>query len=284
MNGKYKTITIYDAEKGKNIGKTFKISNFENEDKLLEHIEKIKKEQREKNKIFKENKINNTKTKIQSSNILDNIDNFILDKNTGTSTVILGSSKRGKSTIMMYIYRKFYQNNKNFISTLFSGNYHIDAYKNSKNLLIGDGFNEDSENYIKMQKYINSKTKNKYDFLNLFDDILDLKYKSIINRLILTYRNSNISSIMCLQYTYLLSKMNRANVNNIIIFGANTEEAKRDLIELYLKQHLINLGYINYIDRLNFFDYVTNDYGFFYINNLKQSFSIHRIPYNRIMD
>ena len=281
---RYKTINLYDAEKGKNIGRTIKIANFENEEDMYEYIEQIKKEQREKNKIFKDKKEKKVISNIESTTALTDINNFIIDKNTGTSTVILGASKRGKSTIMMYLYRKYYQQNKDFISTLFSGNYHIEAYKKSKNLLIGDGFNDRSEKYVQMQKYINSKTKNKYDFLNLFDDVLDLKYKTIINKLILTFRNSNISTIMCLQYTYLLSKMNRANVNNIIIFGSNTEESKRDLIELYLKQHLINLGYKTYQDRLNFFDYVTKDYGFFYMNNIHQTFSIHKIPYNKIIE
>lgn len=281
---KYKTFVMYDAEKKKNVGRTIKKADFKTEEELNQHIEKLKQEQKEKNKKFSEERKTQVQSKISSTTILDNIDNFTLDSKTGNSTVILGSSKRGKSTLMMYIYNKFYKDDKDLIATLFSGNHHIDAYKHSKNLLIGDGFNEQSEKYIKMQKYINSKTKNKYKFLNMFDDLLELKYRDILNRLILTYRNSNISTVICLQYTYLLSKMNRANVNNIIIFGANTEEAKRDLIELYLKQALINQGFVNYVDRLNYFDYITQDYGFFYLNNITGNFSTHRIPLSKIIN
>lgn len=278
-----KRICVYDAELKKNTTKALFCDNYKTEQELQDAIEKVKADQREKNRLYKEMIYSRTQTKISNIEPQKNLNDFIIDENTGTSTVILGSSKRGKSTLMMYIYKKFYEPAKDLISTLFSGNFHIDVYKSAKNLLIGDGFTELSEKYVKMQKFINSKTKNRYHFLNMFDDILDTKYRTIVNRLIMTYRNANISTIMCLQYSFLMSKMNRANVNNIIIFGCNSEEAKKDIIELYLKQQLINLGFKSYQDRLNFFDEVTKDYGFFYLNNVTGHFSIHRIPYNKII-
>ncbi len=275
----YVKVALYDAEKKKTIGKTINRANFKSERELKKYIDKLKEDQKEKNKKVKEQTLEKTAEKIvtMSNNTMNNIDNFILDEGTGNSTVILGSSKRGKSTLMMHLYKKFYMDDPNFLSTLFSGNHHIDVYKNYKNLLIGDGFNTQSEKYVKLEKYINSKTKNKYDFLNLFDDIIDLKYKKLVNNLILTYRNANISTIMCLQYGYLLSKMNRANVNNIIIFGCNSAEAKKDMIELYLKPFFLNKGLESYKEQSNYFDEVTNDYGFFYINNIRNSFSTHRL-------
>jgi hypothetical protein len=278
---KYVRVALYDAEKKKNIGKTISRDSFTSEKAMNNYIDKLKEVQREKNKKVKENVHEETRDKIQriSNKPLTNINNFILDKNTGNSTVILGSSKRGKTTLMMKLYGQFYADVNDNIATLFSGNHHIDAYKNYKNLLVGNGFNEQSEKFIKMEKYINSKCKNKYEFLNLFDDIIDLKYKKLVNNLILTYRNSNISTIMCLQYGFLLSKMNRANVNNIIIFGCNSAESKKDLIELYLKPYLINEGYSSYRDQVNYFDEVTSNYGFFYINNVKNIMTIHRLSY-----
>lgn len=279
---KYRTVTIYDASRRKHTSRTLKIADFKNEKALDKEINRIKEEQKEKNKLFKENK--KTEQDEQMKNTvqqqLNNIDNFHLDKNTGNSCVILGSSKRGKTTMMIYLYNKFYSQDKDYISTLFSGNYHINAYNDSKNLIVGDGFNLSSEKYVKMEKYINSKTKNKYKFLNLFDDIIDLKYKKLVNDLILTYRNSNISTIMCLQYAYLLNKSNRANVNNILIFGCNSEEGKKDLIELYLKHYLLDMGLNTYSERVNYFDKVTSNYGFFYINCVKGVMTTHRILIN----
>ena len=128
-----------------------------------------------------------------------------------------------------------------------------------------------------MQKYINSNTKNKYKFLNMFDDIIDLKYKKLINNLVLTYRNANISSIMCLQYPFLFSKMNRGNVNNIFIFACNNDAEIKDMIDIFLKGRFLNAGLVNPRDQLNYFKEVTANYGFFYINNIHNVVSVHRI-------
>lgn len=218
-----------------------------------------------------------TQIVLSNSQTLNNINNFRLDENTGNSCVIFGSSKRGKSTLMMHIYKKFYEKNKNFISTLYAGNRQIGMYKKGDKLLVTEGFVKKSENYIKLQKYINSQTNNEYKFLNMFDDIIDGKYKALVNNLILTYRNADISTIMCLQYTYLLSKMNRANVNNIIIFGCNNDAAIKDMIDTFLKSFFINMNLVSYKDQYNYFKDVTNKYGFFYIDVLKNILTTHRI-------
>lgn len=293
---KYISVTMYDAEKKKNINKTIKRDNFKNEKHLQNYIEEMKTQQRKKNRIYKEkhkmdkyNEIlrqddeDEEEVKKQSNKTIKNVtlnhmDNFILDKETGNTTVIFGSSKRGKSTRMIKIYKQFYEPDKNFISTLFTGNTQIPIYKSVKRLLISDGFNKRSEKYIQMQKYINMQTNNHYSFLNMFDDIIDIKYKTLINKLVLTYRNANISTIMCLQYAYLLSKQNRANVNNIIIFGCNSDEAIKDMIDTFLKSFFANVGITSFKDQYNFFKDVTHDYGFFYINNIKGKISVHRIP------
>lgn len=209
--------------------------------------------------------------------IMDNISNYRVDPNTGQTTCIFGSSKRGKSTLMMRLYDNFYKPNRDIISTLFSGSPQLRIYKGDKNLLISNGFVDKSTKYIKLLKYINMKTKNFYDFLVLIDDIIDQKYSKVVNNMVLTYRNSNISLIMCLQYVFLLSKMNRANINNTFVFGANNAEDEKNNIEVLLKPYLINLGYKSYIDQVNFYKYVTKDHGFFYIDNLHNKISFHRL-------
>jgi len=279
ISRKYVKVSLYDAEKKKNIGKTISTSQFRSEKELIEYIDQLKRDQHDKNRTVKENFEVQKSVKINElSQTKNNIRNFILDKNTGNSTIILGASKRGKTTLMMQLYRHFYEEYKDCIATLFSGNHHISAYKNHKNLLIADGFNQQCEKYVKMLKYINSKCKNKYEFLCLFDDIIDVKYRKLVNNLILTYRNSNISTVMCIQYSKLLSKQNRANVNNIFIFGCNSAEDKYDVISLFLKPYFINEGLVSYKDQLNYFDQVTSNYGFFYINNVYNIMTSHRLP------
>jgi len=249
--------------------------------KVIKLIKEQNKNKPVENNDVKEIQITNELVPVNTHNynikIMDNISNLRIDKNTGTTTCIFGSSKRGKSTLMMNIYDTFYSNNKDFISTLFSGSPQLKIYKGNKNLLISNGFVDKSTKYIKLLKYINMKTDNFYKFLILIDDIIDQKYSKVVNNMVLTYRNSNISMIMCLQYVYLLSKMNRANINNTIVFGSNNSEDERNNIETLLKPYFINLGFKTYIDQCNFYKYVTKDHGFIYIDNLKNTITFHRL-------
>jgi ABC-type ATPase with predicted acetyltransferase domain len=291
-----KTICLYDSELKKNKFIGVNKSLFESEEKLNEYISKMKKEQKDKNQITRNNlkkqkyeeftkNLNNTLEMIPKV-IIDSPDKYIpisstfklkLDTKTGNSTAIIGSSKQGKSTLLMKIYDDSYAEDKEFISTLFTINPQIGVYKHHKNLLISDCFNETSEKYIKLEKFINTKTKNKYKFLNMFDDIIDTKYTKLVNELILTYRNSNMSTIISLQYGYLISKMNRANINNIIIFRSNTNEAMQDTINIYLKPYFVKMGFKTFEDQMQIYNYVTNNHGFFYIHPQTDSISFHRL-------
>lgn len=203
--------------------------------------------------------------------------NLNLDQNTGNTLALYGAGKAGKTTALMHIYRKNYMNDPEFICSLFSVNSHISAYKVDKKLLKCGGFNAKGEKFIKLEKYINSKCKNKYKFANFWDDVIDMKYSKLINQMILTYRNSNISTFICMQYAYLLNKMSRANLNGVLIFNTNSNESKIDLIKTFLKPYFNRLGIIGEPEMINFFDYITKDHGFFYIDNLKNKISFHRL-------
>lgn len=201
-----------------------------------------------------------------------------LDPGTGNSTVILGSSKKGKSTLMMHIYETHYKTDPDFICTLFSPNIHAEVYRKDGKMLTCHVFNHQSEKYVKLEKYINSKTGNRYKFLNMFDDIIQkIQYAPLVNDLILTYRNSNMSTILCLQYLKLMSKMNRANANNIIIFGSNSAESILDLINTFLRPYFKRMGIVDENEQVALFKYVTENHGFFYINNGIDHLSYHRL-------
>lgn len=160
---------------------------------------------------------------------------------------------------------------------LFTMNPHIDIYKNHKNLIVCKTFNKETENVIKEQKYINMKTNNKYNFCNLLDDIIDVKYSALLNNLILTYRNSNISTIICLQYPKLINKSVRANINNVMLFNFNTDETCIDAINLFLKNHFNKMGYKTEDDKLKLYKELTKNHGFIYINTLHNHISFHKL-------
>ncbi len=289
-----KRITIYDAEIKKNRCYAFNRKDFKSDEEFEKLIKKVRDDQKLKNKSFKENEKKTKFDKIMSKEIkheekpvintltnmyiMNNVNNFKLDQNTANTCVIFGSGKTGKTTLLAQLYKQYYLDDKDFISTLFSGNRQLDVYKLDKKLIIGDGFTRQSEKYIKLEKYINMKTNNHYKFLNMFDDIIHAKFSQVINNSILIYRNSNISTIMLLQYGYLLSKQNRANVNNIFIFRSHTQEAKKDIIDLFLKDKFMKMGLNTYAEMLEFYNDVTDNHGFFYIHNgAVPIFTIHRL-------
>lgn len=128
-----------------------------------------------------------------------------------------------------------------------------------------------------MEKFINTNCDNKYNFCNMFDDIINLKDNKLINDLILSFRNSNMSTIISLQYPRLLSKLQRNNINNVLIFGFNNDEIIVDVINYWLKGFFINLECKTEVEQIEFYKKMTNDYGFIYVSLLHNHISFHRL-------
>ncbi len=198
-----------------------------------------------------------------------------LDKNTGNTTCIIGSSKQGKSTLMMFIYNKYYSSNR-WITTLytdspqsFGGNELI-----NNRLIIFPGFEPRT---IRGEKLINQNCSNKYKFCNLFDDIISVRHKNELNKMILTYRNSNMSTVICIQYSNLLAKMTRGNYNNILLFQQNTDEATSVVIKTFLRNVFRQLGLKTMPEMIEFYKMHTGNFKFmYYIPNTEQ-LTFHRL-------
>lgn len=195
---------------------------------------------------------------------------LILDPDTGNTTCIFGSSKRGKSTTMMKIYEEYYKpyipkktyKGKNaIIPFLFAKSIQINLY-NAKGLIKSDKFRPE---FIDAQRKINRYSKNSHSFVNFIDDFINLKHSLTLDDLILTLRNSNISTVICLQYVNTLSKPARSNVNNVLLFGQNTDEAAEVCINVYLKSWFKSQK-IPEPDQVPIFHKITADHGFFHIH------------------
>lgn len=275
-----KRISLYEAKTGKSRGIAIKCADFKSPEELDAYIRGLRAQQKIKNQQVKADRKREQITKVINAPVLDmskmslsegDID-LKLDKKTGSTVLILGCSKRGKSTLMMHIYDKYFSADKSFISTLFSGNPHLKIYKgsggNDKRLIIGYGFNASSSKYVQLQQYINVKTANHYKFLNMFDDVVDSKYNIILKKLVLTYRNSNISSIICLQDVIDLEKKARGSINHSFVFGCNTTENARQVIDLILRPYFIEAGITDKDAMMATFKKITEDHGFFYIDNI----------------
>lgn len=284
---KYKSVGLYDAETKKNTTKTINIEGM-TEKEIKDIFDKIKKEQKKKNLLYKMNNEGIKEEKVVSKqmqkkesvkeisvNTKNNVD-LILNNDSGNTIFLLGASQRGKSTVLMYLYDKYFSGN-DFVTLLFAINYQIKAYKNHKNLIICKTFNKQSEKLIKLEKYINSNCDNKYKFCNMFDDIIGQKYNTLLNDLIMTYRNSNISSLISLQYPKLLNRTQRTNIHNVLLFGFNNDEAIIDVVKFWLKGYFSKLGYKTELEQVEFYKEVTRDHGFIYVSSLHDHISFHRL-------
>jgi len=224
-------------------------------------------------KLVKEGRIKNNKELPKKEekvkiNLLNDI-NLDLDKDTGNTTVIYGSSKRGKSTLLMHLYKKYYED---YISLLFGENLQKDLYNDPKHKLIK--INHFVPDLIEMTKVINGKTKNKYPFVIMLDDIIDQKMNKILMKLILSYRNSNISTVVSLQNVMLFKKENRTNVNNIIFFGFNEDRDIEDVIKRYFNSYLKNM---KIEEKILWYKENTQNHKFIYYNPRKNLFTFHQL-------
>jgi len=75
---------------------------------------------------------------------------------------------------------------------------------------------------LRMLKRVNDGTSNKFKFLTIFDDVLDLR-GSLMTKSILTLRNSNISTILSVQYEKVITPAQRSSIHNIYLFNLRTE-------------------------------------------------------------
>lgn len=200
-----------------------------------------------------------------------------LTPHTGNTLYVLGSSKRGKSTAIMKIYDDYFGGaDRNYISVLWSVNPQTGAYKGHSKLIKAMWNRVETPQIIKIEQNIQRKTQNEYKFLNIFDDVLHVRGDETIENLIMTYRNSKISTIMAMQYTNQLQKNCRANVNGVLLFGFNTDESIEVVIKCYLKGYLHSKGIIKLPDMINWYKRVTDDHGFIYIIPETGEITLHK--------
>jgi hypothetical protein len=195
------------------------------------------------------------------------MDEIQLDKNTGNTVLIMGSSKAGKSTYMMRIYDKYFKNKHEMIKTLFCTSSQLDMYHRDEELLICEEFPKEANFYIKDQLNLNRATGNTYEFLNMFDDILDMRFNKMIIEMVLTLRNSKISTIIAIQDPKLVNKSARGSMNNCVFFRFNTDQGVEDCLNTFLKSSFRKLG-IQKDDMINVYRDLTSNHNYLYLNNI----------------
>lgn len=168
------------------------------------------------------------------------------EKKNGVTFAFIGSSGCGKSTLIRKVFvddiftvRAKEEDNKEFIIQIFTESSKSDAFdglaKDKKILLDCKGLDEDNINWC---YHMNEKYDKKYNFLIIFDDVLDIQYKKLVRRMFLIMRNTNISSLVSLQYPNLIPKSVRTSVYFTVLFYLNTDEGIELAVRGWLSAYL----------------------------------------------
>ena len=161
---------------------------------------------------------------------LESID---LPSNGGCSFGLIGSTRSGKSTAMLWLWEKYFSKHVTILTT---GSAQADIYGPLKNrAAISPEFYPE---LIKESMVLNQKTKNHYPILHILDDMLDGKNTKALSKLLTIGRNSALSTIICAQELTILNAIGRTNLNYILCFRLNSDMAIEKVVRNWLRHIL----------------------------------------------
>lgn len=183
-----------------------------------------------------------------------------LPTNGGCSFGCIGSTRSGKSTVMIWLYEKYFSKH---ITIMTTGSHQADIYGPlRKSCAISPEFYPE---LIKESMTLNQKTKNHYPILHILDDMLDGKNTKALCKLLTIGRNSNLSTIICAQELSILNAIGRTNLNYILCFRLNSDSAIEKVVRNYLR-HALPHGTIN--DQCRMYKQLTQNHRFFVVDTL----------------
>jgi len=152
---------------------------------------------------------------------------FACEKESANTKVFLAPSFSGKTTLMVdelnKLSRKELEEYDKILlfteSTSSAPLKKLDKKVRAK-MMIYDRF---VPQFVRVLKKINTVTNNRYRFLLLLDDCLNLK-GGILIKLILTLRNANISTVISIQYSKLLAKSQRQSIHDYFLINLHLED------------------------------------------------------------
>jgi len=161
-------------------------------------------------------------------------------KQNGITFALIGSSGAGKSTLLDVIFlNDIYgkRADKNYIKVVFTESPHCDAFQDLGTDVCIDGCGVDLD-LINWFYQMNLKYDRIYDFVIILDDCIHLRYQKQIEKMFLVMRNTNISSVVSLQYCNLIPKSIRTSVYFIFCMHLNTTEAVAMMIDSFISMYI----------------------------------------------
>lgn len=197
---------------------------------------------------------------------------------------LLASSRSGKTTLLYHIIEKiidYYD-----VILFFSSNSRSKIYQNfkSKKILMINGFDD---RIVYAMHHLNQESNNRFNFLVVMDDIIDIKHTQVVNNLFSIYRNANFSTVHSVQYMKYMAKDARAQCHKILLGNQNNIEEIKETCETFLYgfQELMDcipqelhtksekMAWI-----ISWYQYNTQDYKFIVVDNLNKKLSYIKSP------
>jgi len=183
-------------------------------------------EEREENDSYDSPIIRESRQTIENRALSTPRNSIFKPGETGATFAMIGKSKSGKTTFIVNQLNRMTEKEVEGYNVIvfFTTSLHANPLKDlaphvKKRMVLVGRF---VPKILQTMKRINDETKNQFKFLVIFDDILKLR-GDLMSECILTLRNSNISTVISMQYVKLMSPAQRDSVHNIYLFNLKTE-------------------------------------------------------------
>jgi hypothetical protein len=152
---------------------------------------------------------------------------FSPDPESATTAVMLAPSFSGKTTLIVNELNKLSDNDlSNYTGiVLFTGSISAAPLKQIETRVLDkmNIFDTFMPEYVKYMKRTNTMSNNRYRYLAIMDDCLKLRGDVIVD-MILTLRNSGVSTVISIQYSKLLTPAQRQSIHDYYIINLHLED------------------------------------------------------------
>jgi hypothetical protein len=203
------------------------------------------------------------------------LDSIQTPENKCMSFGLVGSTRSGKTVALLHIWDTWFR--ESHIPIMATGSSQAEIYTPLKTgAAISPSFYPE---LIKESMMLNMKTKNKYKFLHIFDDMLDGKNTKALSKLLCIGRNNGMSTIISAQELTILNAVGRTNLNYMLCFRLNSMMAVEKVVRNYLT-HIIPGKNID--EKCKIYVALTQDHYFFCCDFLANEVFISKIDISEV--
>ena len=165
-------------------------------------------------------------------------------KTGGSTALVLAGSHSGKTTMLVHAINNIKKENHYDVIIVFSESINAEPLRDikDKEVILANKF---FPSIVTLAYQINKATKNRYRYLFILDDVYELRYNKVFQKMIVAYRNSGISTIICTQHSTIIPPAVRSSIHNIYFLGSKSETEKERAISEWLRGYIMARGIKN---------------------------------------